>query len=216
MPTVPRHRHPPSKTLLVLFGPPAVGKMTVGQALAELTGLKLLHNHMTIELLLPIFAFGTPPFTRLVQEFRTRIIEEVAQSDLPGLIITCVWDLADPADKAVIDGYAAIFRAGGGTVYFVELEAPLAVRLARNRTAHRIQHKPSKADVRASEARLVRNEAQHTMNAAGTFFYPAHYLKLRNEHLSPLEAATRIQEVFGLYSDSGGGGMHGPGSHPDR
>ena len=40
---------------VVIFGPPAVGKMTVGQELAKLTGLKLFHNHMTIELVLNFF-----------------------------------------------------------------------------------------------------------------------------------------------------------------
>jgi shikimate kinase len=42
--------------LVILFGPPAVGKMTVGQQLANLTGFKLFHNHMTIELALNFFA----------------------------------------------------------------------------------------------------------------------------------------------------------------
>ena len=37
------------KTLVIIFGPPAVGKMTVGSKLSKLTGLKLFHNHMTIE-----------------------------------------------------------------------------------------------------------------------------------------------------------------------
>ena len=41
--------------LVILFGPHAVGKMTVGQALSRITGLKLFHNHMTIELLAPLF-----------------------------------------------------------------------------------------------------------------------------------------------------------------
>jgi len=38
------------KKLIILFGPPAVGKMTVGKELADLTGLKLFHNHMTYKL----------------------------------------------------------------------------------------------------------------------------------------------------------------------
>lgn len=50
------------KKLLILFGPPAVGKMTVGKELSALTGMKLFHNHMTIELVLPFFEFGTPPY----------------------------------------------------------------------------------------------------------------------------------------------------------
>ena len=40
---------------VILFGPLAVGKMTVGQELEKITGLKLFHNHMTIELVLPFF-----------------------------------------------------------------------------------------------------------------------------------------------------------------
>ena len=38
-------------------GPQAVGKMTVGQELSKITGLKLLHNHMTIEVLTKIFDY---------------------------------------------------------------------------------------------------------------------------------------------------------------
>ena len=48
--------------LVVIFGPPAVGKMTVGFELAKLTGLKLFHNHLTIELVLNFFDFSTPQF----------------------------------------------------------------------------------------------------------------------------------------------------------
>jgi hypothetical protein len=43
--------------LVLLFGPQAVGKMTVGQELARITELKLFHNHMTIDLLEPYFLF---------------------------------------------------------------------------------------------------------------------------------------------------------------
>ena len=41
--------------LVIIFGPHAVGKMTVGQALARITGLKVFHNHMTIDPLLALF-----------------------------------------------------------------------------------------------------------------------------------------------------------------
>ena len=41
--------------LVVIVGPHAVGKMTVGQELSKITGLKLFHNHMTIEPVIEIF-----------------------------------------------------------------------------------------------------------------------------------------------------------------
>ena len=40
---------------VLIFGAPAVGKMTVGQELERITGFRLLHNHMTIELVLNFF-----------------------------------------------------------------------------------------------------------------------------------------------------------------
>src|SRR5215217_4148284 len=117
---------------VVIFGPPAVGKMSVGYELARLTGFRLFHNHMTIELALNFFSFGEPQFHRLVDEFRRRIFEEVAASDLPGLIFTYVWALDSPADRTFIDRSCASFRARGGEVYFVELEAEQPERLRRN------------------------------------------------------------------------------------
>jgi len=42
--------------LVIIIGPHAVGKMTVGQELAKLTGLKLFHNHMSIELVRKFFS----------------------------------------------------------------------------------------------------------------------------------------------------------------
>ncbi len=42
------------------IGPPAVGKMTKGQELEKLSGYKLFHNHVTIEMVVPFFSYGTP------------------------------------------------------------------------------------------------------------------------------------------------------------
>ena len=52
--------------LVIIFGPHAVGKMTVGQELAKRTGLKLFHNHMTIEVVSDLFENipGVKPTTR--------------------------------------------------------------------------------------------------------------------------------------------------------
>ncbi len=67
---------PDRKTLVFLFGPPAVGKMTVGGALSRLTGLPLAHNHLSIEAVLPVFGYGEPAFNRLVTTIRKERIAE--------------------------------------------------------------------------------------------------------------------------------------------
>src|ERR671913_367715 len=132
---------------VVIFGPPAVGKMTVGFELARITGLKLFHNHMTIDLVLNFFNFGEPAFHRLVAEFRRRIFEEVSSSDLPGIIFTFVWALDLESDRAFIDRSCEVFREKGADIYFVELEAELSERLKRNESEFRLSQKPPKRDV---------------------------------------------------------------------
>lgn len=59
---------------VLIFGPQAVGKMTVGHELEKITDLKLFHNHMTIELLAPYFGFSRDMW-KLVGKFRQYIFE---------------------------------------------------------------------------------------------------------------------------------------------
>lgn len=181
---------------VVIFGPPAVGKMTVGYELAQLTGFKLFHNHMTIDLVLNFFPYGHPQFGKLVGEFRRRIVEEVAASDLPGLIFTYVWALDDPGDKAEVDNYCAIFRQHGSQVYFVELEATFDERLKRNRTPFRLKHKPSKRKIMLSEQNLLDAEDRYKLNSTNDFFYQENYLKIDNSWLSASETAKSIVDAF--------------------
>jgi hypothetical protein len=166
-----------SRVLVILFGPPAVGKMAVGRELAQLTGLRLFHNHMALEPVLEIFPFGSVPFNRIVREFRNSIFREAARSDLPGLIYTCMWDLDDLEAKVYIDGVVELFEANGASVQFVELSAPLEVRLNRNRSELRLTEKPSKRNVEASEARLLANEKRR-LNTSGDFFYANRHTRL--------------------------------------
>ena len=182
---------------VVIFGPPAVGKMTVGRELAQLTGLRLFHNHLTIEPLLGLFEFGEPAFFRLVNEFRRLIFAEVAQSDLPGLIFTFVWGLELESDRIFIEQAREVFREKGGETFFVELAAAPDERLRRDQTPLRREHKPSKRDPEAARAHLLEMDAKYKMNTDGDFFYAENYLKLDNTHLTASAAAQQIVAAFG-------------------
>jgi hypothetical protein len=192
-----------ASTLVFIVGPPAVGKMTVGVELAERTGLRLFHNHHTIELVLRFFPFGSPPFGRLVNEFRRRIFEEVAGSDLPGLIFTYVWAFDHPGDHAQVAQLADIFTSRGGRVLYVELQAAQEERLRRNETEFRLAEKPSKRDVAASRARLLEHDAAYRLNSAGEFEGRADYLRIDNTVLPPETVAERIIDHFSLPASAG-------------
>jgi shikimate kinase len=189
---------PPPKTLVIIFGPPAVGKMTVGDALARRTGLRLFHNHQTIDLALRFFEFGSPPFKRLVSEFRTRIFEEVASSDLPGMIFTYVWAFDDESDAHYVEGISTIFRSRGADVWLVELASNQEERLRRNETEFRLAEKESKRDVAASRERLLQLDASHRLNSTGELDGRPDYLRIDNTEISAEDAAERIIQRFGI------------------
>jgi len=189
--------------LVFLIGPPAVGKMAVGIELAQLTGLKLFLNHDTIEMCLKFFEWGTPGFNRLNEEFRTRIFEEVAASDLRGLIFTLVTALDEKnrfEEKQYLDNMSQIFLTQNHQVYYVELEATLEERLRRNKCESRINAKPSKQNIQLSEQRLLNYEKKYVLNsnAANPFHYSNNYLKIENSFLSALEVAQKITNHFDI------------------
>jgi hypothetical protein len=167
--------------LLVIFGPPAVGKMTVGRAVCDRTDFRLFLNHDTIEPLIRIFGFGTPAFKTLNSEFRRRVVEEAAASGTR-LIFTLMWDLQEPDSADWVRGLIAPYAAAGLPVSFVELVADLDTRMVRNRGEDRLLAKPTKRDLAWSEAHLHECEV-NVMNTDPTVSTPADELLQRHPHL---------------------------------
>lgn len=153
---------------------------------------------MTIELVLSFFDFGQAQFLRLVSEFRTRVFEEVAASDLSGLIFTFVWALDLESERTFIEQSCDIFREQAAEIYFVELEAELSERLKRNESEFRLSQKRSKLDIENSRKRLLEDEEKYKLNSDGDFLLKENYLKLENTNLSASDAAVRIVDAFGL------------------
>ncbi|MCL5115897.1 MAG: AAA family ATPase [Firmicutes bacterium] len=183
---------------VLIFGPQAVGKMTVGQELAKITGFKLLHNHMTIEPLYALFGAG-PETWRLSHEFRRLIFEAAAiSSGMAGLIFTYVWALDLRQDWEFVEGACRTFEDAGGESFLVELEADLEERLRRNRTPYRLQQKPTKRDLARSEDDLRQTLAAHRLNSFDGEIASMRYLKIDNTHLSPDVVALSIKERFRL------------------
>ena len=181
--------------LLLIIGPPAVGKMTVGRAVADRSTFRLFHNHHTIELLLDVFDYGPPPFDTLNSEFRRRIIEEAADAGTD-LVFTFVWDLDLPEES---DWLARLVAPYADRVAVVELVAGLDTRLARNRTEHRLAEKKSKRDLEWSDANVRGMEADYRMSSVPGLDAPGErllaqwpHLVLDNTDLPADEVADRI------------------------
>lgn len=180
--------------LVFIIGNGAVGKMTVGQELMKRTGLRLFHNHMTIEPVIELFGgYNGAAVNRL----REVVFEEFAKTDNYGLIFTYVWAFSEQADWDYIAGLKKLFEDHGAQVDFVELVAPLEERLRRNQTENRLKEKPSKRNT-AFSAQLVMHaeEKYRCVSKEGEFPYER-YLRLDNTNLSPEETAEKIAKHFG-------------------
>jgi dephospho-CoA kinase len=185
--------------LVIILGPPAVGKMTVGQALADLTGLKLLHNHMISELVrqfVPVYGAGSAEGKRLKNLFTQEIVEAVAKSNLPGLIFTNMFNFDAPSARDYIQSMLDLYESQGAKTCVVELFANEDARIERNKTENRLLHKPSKRDLTVSENLNREIESQQRLNSRNGEQPFANYLKIDNTHITPEAAAVMIKETF--------------------
>ncbi|HQZ71901.1 MAG TPA: AAA family ATPase [Anaerolineae bacterium] len=176
--------------LVLLYGPPAVGKMTVGAQLSQLTGYPLFHNHLTVDLGLLFFPFGSAPFQRLVTGLRYQCVQAAAEAGAQGLIFTYVYGGGDD-EQVFVDELSAIVEDDhGGRLLPVRLFCRPATLLAR-------VAEPSRAD----HHKLRRPEELAALLAARDLLQPLpgrESLALDTDRLTPQEAALAIAQNLGL------------------
>ncbi len=105
--------------LIFIYGSPAVGKLTVANEIAKLTNFKVFHNHLTVDAVLPIFEFGSPPFTKLNDEFRKLLIAEAVSNNV-NLITTYCY--AKDLDDERVGNLLKLVEDNGGEVNLVLLK----------------------------------------------------------------------------------------------
>ncbi|MGO9876873.1 MAG: shikimate kinase [Acidimicrobiia bacterium] len=172
-------------TLVYLYGPPAAGKLTIAERLAELTGSRLFHNHLTVNAITPVFEFESPAFTEVLHRLRLDVFATAARAGVD-LIFTnnSAWSGQDARTRFVTfaDSAARIVAQNGGTTRFVQIMAPSAVLESRLADDSRRVH-GKLVDVRRLRALLATHDAA-----------PLHPddMIVSSGDLTPEEAAGRI------------------------
>lgn len=106
--------------LILIYGSPAVGKLTVAQEIARQTGFKVFHNHLTIDAVTSVFEFGSEIFWKLVHDFRIEIITEAARQNVDLIFTFCY---AKDSDDEYVAKLLEMVEQNGGEVCFVLLTA---------------------------------------------------------------------------------------------
>lgn len=105
--------------LIFLYGPPGVGKLSVAQELAHLTGYKLFHNHLVVDLVYAIFDFKTKPFVELREKIWMLVFQRAKEERVKGLIFTFAPEESVPSH--FIPDVIKLIEDDQNTMYFVEL-----------------------------------------------------------------------------------------------
>ena len=172
--------------LVFLYGLPATGKLTVARELAGLTGFSLFHNHLAVDLLLPVFEFGSPAFVELREQIWLAVFEHAAPLD--GLIFTFAPETT--VRPEFIERAQSTIARAGGEVLFVELVCPIAELKQRLGNDSRQQH-----------GKLTSVAQFDQLAAAGCFDsprMPPPRLSVDTSLCSPREAAERIAQALAI------------------
>jgi hypothetical protein len=173
--------------LVILYGAPAAGKLTIATELGKRTGFKVFHNHLSIDCVKPVFDFGTPPFLRMIEKIRFATIAEAAREGVD-LIHTFVYAFGE--DDEHFAKLIASAEDNGGEVHLVLLRCDADVLKARIGDESRVRI-GKLTDPDSIEGSLKRYDLRST--------YPGRdSLVIDTTDLEPCDAASRIIEHFGL------------------
>lgn len=125
--------------LVILYGPPAAGKTTIGRDLAAITGYRFFFNHLTVPAAKAIFPSAHQPhpddrYTQLLHKLRLDCLNVAAEAGFD-TIFTIAY--SGTRDDGFMQEIADTFLSRGGRVRFVELHAPTEVLLQRVANADR-------------------------------------------------------------------------------
>lgn len=174
--------------LILLYGPPAVGKLTIAKILEQKIGYKLLHNHLLVNPICDVFPFENPANALLVREFRIRILEEAAKSNI-NLIVT--FGIAGNDPFTHISDIIRTIDLHKAEICLVHLTADQETILNRVEDQSRKNHGKNLSKEKLIE---ILNTNQDMFNK----YSHKDHLSINTSELSPEEAVERIISNYKL------------------
>lgn len=186
---------------IIIAGPQAVGKMTVGLELEKLIDARLLFNHQTIDLFANFLNYTSKTFelSEMVRnQLFTAFVENEETNATSGLILSVVVAYDSEKDWEILNGWVSMFIEADADVYYIELEADLNERLKRNVHKNRLAAKPSKRDIDFSKHELLTSNERHRLNSEENevleYLPKVNYLRINNTNLDAENVAKQIFE----------------------
>ena len=170
--------------LIFLHGPAAAGKYTIARELAAITGFELYHNHLVVDEVLKLHAFGSPGFIAMRDELWRAHFSALAQDTV------FTFNPENSVPQGFIDWLFDALPQHGVSVHSVELLASEDAIESRLASEQRQQFK------KLTDLHLYRR-----LRAQGVFDsprIPRTEFKIDTETIAPPAAARRIARMLGL------------------
>ncbi len=177
-----------SMKLIFIYGPPAVGKLTVAKALEALTKIPLADNHSLLNPVAKVFGWDHPERERLGRSFRLEFFQAAARANKS--MITTFGGGGETFDDFIQD-VCQIVKVEDGEVAFVRLTAPKEVLFERVRHDSR-EHHAKMRTVEELEAKM-----QRTPDICAKILVGEHLEMDSSEH-TPDHMARMIKEYYQL------------------
>ena len=174
--------------LVLIYGPPATGKLTVAKALSKSTGYPILHNHVTIDMVTTLFDSDKKHFWDVNEKIRLLLVEEAIKAKLPGVIFTFCYEYK--TDDKFIRQLTSRVKKEKGSVIFIHLYSK------PKELARRVQHISRKKFEKIKTVQHLNkmlNECE--------FFKPIPFvesLRIDNTKLSVQKVVGRIRKHYKL------------------
>ena len=174
--------------LVCIYGPAASGKLTIAREVGARTGFPVFHNHLVVDMLVPVFGFGTPPFVELREQVWLEVLQRAAEEGLDGVVTTFTPERT--VRHRFIGDLTATIAAASGQTIFVELICP------EEELERRMEN-----ESRAKFGKIHSLAQYRRLRDSGAFDYPPipnTRFTIDTSTMEPSESASRIIQHLGL------------------
>lgn len=169
--------------VVILFGLPGVGKLTVAKELARISPYRVFHNHLVFDAVEALFPFGSSPFIELRERLWLELLSRAVRERVGNVIFTIARDQSLQFDFLITLGSA--LAKLGASVSCIGL------------SCHGAEHEQRLASAdRARFGKVNSVERFRQLSQTGAFppfKLPADAILIDTTALSPTEAAAAIE-----------------------
>lgn len=172
---------------IFLYGPPAVGKLTVAKLISEKLGIKIFHNHCTVDMLKPFFDIEKDSFWEINRRLRMIVFEEMFKETNDFIFTFC---FVPDEDAQFIKDFLTLAERNDAKVKFVHLTTNIETLKERCIQESRKEHGKIKCQDKLSK---TCTEFDFMTPISGV-----DSLELDNTNSTPEETTEKIIEHFNL------------------